>query len=419
MRIIKNPELKGILALLLIMAVLGFAMMAMSGKLEQWFGITWFSGARALDKIVFVSDAQGAPDIYIMNTDGSGRTRLTTNAAAASVPAISTTGNRIMFISTAGGASRLVSVGANGGEPTQATTSSGPKSDPAFSPEGKRLSFISGGRIYVADLNGEGLGAVLPTDAQIRASMASTLNRGALPVYSTYVWGPDGRGLAGITNRTVEGEPMTFAPIPLGQAAELPMAINGQPTNFFVVSWFAGKQPPARGGPGDVFVYLPSPDAEPLQIAINVDGQPVTIRAIACAATKPRLAIAGSTGKRGMLALFDADARRLALITRQNGLEIGDLALSPDSGALVVCAKAGGRAGLIKLDLANGQPTSIAHGEFENPRFSPKADKILATQLSPGDKRDIVVIDLSSGQLTKLTNDGHSYDAVWTPASEK
>ena len=134
MSIIKNPELKGILVLVLIMAVIGFAMMAMSGKLEQWFGITWFSGPRALDKIVFVSDRNGTPDIYAMNTDGTGQTRLTTNALPQSLPAVSTSGNRIMFVTNAGGSSRLVSIGANGGEPVQVTTASGPKSEPAFQP---------------------------------------------------------------------------------------------------------------------------------------------------------------------------------------------------------------------------------------------------------------------------------------------
>jgi len=374
MSIIKNPELKGILVLVLIMAVIGFAMMAMSGKLEQWFGITWFSGPRALDKIVFVSDRDGTPDIYVMSTDGTGQTRLTSNASPQSLPAVSTSGNRIMFVSNAGGSSRVVSIGANGGEPVQVTTASGPKSEPAFSPDGKKMSFISGGRVYVADLNGEGLDAVLPTDKEVRAALGSALERGSLPPYPIHAWGPDGSSMAGVTT------------------------VNEN---------------------CDVLVYLPKLADEPLRVPFVLNGEPGRISYISWAAGKPVLAITGTIGKQGMVALFDAESRQAMFMPTPKGYQFGSPALSPDGGALVMCAKLGAKSALVRIDLSSGQSAAIAQGEFEGSAFSPKGDKILATQIGADGKRDIVTIDPSSGQVTKLTSDGHSYNAVWTPISEK
>ena len=82
MRIIRNPELKGILVILLIALVLGVLLAGMSGKLEQW-GLPWFTGARVVDKIIFVSDRSGAKEIYIMNLDGSDQEQLTNGAQGA------------------------------------------------------------------------------------------------------------------------------------------------------------------------------------------------------------------------------------------------------------------------------------------------------------------------------------------------
>src|ERR1700694_2379111 len=50
-------------------------------------------------KIVFSSTRDGNYQIYVMNTDGSGQTRLTTNAARDSAPTWSPNGTKIAFTS--------------------------------------------------------------------------------------------------------------------------------------------------------------------------------------------------------------------------------------------------------------------------------------------------------------------------------
>ena len=200
------------------------------------------------------------------------------------------------------------------------------------------MSFIAGGRVYVADLDGEGLDAVLPTDKEVRAALASALARGSLPPYPIYAWGPDGTSMAGVTT------------------------INEN---------------------SDVLVYLPKPGDDPLRLPFVVNGEPGRISYISWAAGKSVLGITGTIGKQGMVALFDAESRRAMFMPVPKVSKFGRPALSPDGGTLVVSAKVGAKSMLVKFDLSSGQSTAIAQGEFENPAFSAKGDKILATQIGP------------------------------------
>jgi Tol biopolymer transport system component len=49
------------------------------------------------NKILFDSDKSGVINIYVMNTDGTGQTRLTNNAVTTYLPVASPDGTRIMF----------------------------------------------------------------------------------------------------------------------------------------------------------------------------------------------------------------------------------------------------------------------------------------------------------------------------------
>ena len=55
------------------------------------------SWAPSGDKIAFVTNRDGNQEIYVMNADGSGQTRLTTNAAIDTGPAWSPDGTKILF----------------------------------------------------------------------------------------------------------------------------------------------------------------------------------------------------------------------------------------------------------------------------------------------------------------------------------
>ena len=98
-------------------------------------------------KIVFTHrDNNNDPEIYIMNDDGSEQTRLTFNEGTDIHPALSRNGEKIVFTSRRNFATTLFLMDANGGNQEVLPAGAGPL-NPSFSPDGSKivLSSISGG----------------------------------------------------------------------------------------------------------------------------------------------------------------------------------------------------------------------------------------------------------------------------------
>ena len=82
-------------------------------------------------------------DIYVMNADGTGQRRLTTDAAVDEWPAWSPDGSRITFVSRRDGNSEIYVMNADGSGVTRLTTNSVIDMRPAWSPDGSKISFVS------------------------------------------------------------------------------------------------------------------------------------------------------------------------------------------------------------------------------------------------------------------------------------
>ena len=112
------------------------------------------------DKIAFVSDRDGDPEIYIMDTDGSNQIPLTNNGALDGQPRWSPDKKWIAFISDESGDREINLVEVGQEEPTikRLTNSPGTDSMHSWSPDGKRIAFVSNrdGRpeIYLMDISG-------------------------------------------------------------------------------------------------------------------------------------------------------------------------------------------------------------------------------------------------------------------------
>ncbi|MFW6202417.1 MAG: LpqB family beta-propeller domain-containing protein, partial [Gemmatimonadota bacterium] len=94
----------------------------------------------AVGRIAFVNQSE----IYIVEPDGSGLTRLTDNDDLDFAPALSPDGSRIAFVSNRDGGNYDVYVmDPDGTDVTRLTTDDGVDSDPAWSPDGTRIVFTS------------------------------------------------------------------------------------------------------------------------------------------------------------------------------------------------------------------------------------------------------------------------------------
>jgi|YNPBryBLVA2012_1023415.scaffolds.fasta_scaffold09683_3 Tol biopolymer transport system component len=382
MRLVRNPELRGVLILALIILVLGLVSAAFTGRLEQWFGITWFSGPMAMNKIIFVSDCDGHDEICLMNTNGSGRKQLATHVAVASLPAINAMGNRIVFIAaTPCGESQVYQVGAGGGDAEQITASSEPKDQPTFSPDGTRIAYISSGRVYVAEPDGSNPGAVLPTREQTRMAMRS---RGTdtlaaeMPRYRLYAWGADSKSM-----------------IAVARDAE------GRDSIFYVPDLVAG----------DVLPVL----------ALN-SGR-VQVADIAWAAKAAVAAFSVVVDDRSGVAVFDAKEGKVKPIAMVKNQFFGDLDLSPDGQVLIVATQSfrpKRPSGLIRFDLSAARVGLILPGLYQRVVFSPRGDKVLAVRVDPAtNRRDIISVNPDGSNLKQLTRDGASHSPVWSPIAPK
>src|SRR5262245_25368347 len=87
-----------------------------------------------LPKIAFASERDGNWEIYVMNTDGTGQTRLTNDVAVDSDPAFSPDGTKIAFSSDRDGDGEIYLINADGTGLTRLTNNTTGDVQPSFSP---------------------------------------------------------------------------------------------------------------------------------------------------------------------------------------------------------------------------------------------------------------------------------------------
>jgi Tol biopolymer transport system component len=141
-------------------------------------------------KIAFENyQADDEAEIFVMNPNGTGKTRLTNNPASDRYPDLSPDGKKIAFTSSRDGNSEIYTMDAadsngDGNGDNLANITNNPNSadrHPAFSPDGTKIAFYSSASgtegIYVMNSNGTGTPTLL-TNSQTS--------------FATGVFGPDG-----------------------------------------------------------------------------------------------------------------------------------------------------------------------------------------------------------------------------------
>ena len=137
------------------------------------------------ERIAFVSERDGNAEIYAMRADGSDQARLWSQANAADVdPAWSPDGTRIAFSSDRDGNAEIYVMNAAGGAPLRLTTNDAPDLRPAWSPQGDRIAF---------ERWCTGTGECVPN---VFVMLATGAGQTRLTTGREAAWSPDGRKIA-------------------------------------------------------------------------------------------------------------------------------------------------------------------------------------------------------------------------------
>ncbi len=229
-------------------------------------------------KILFFSDRVGNNELYVMNADGSGVTRLTNSPGSDAEGDWSPDGTRIVFSSTrdhmrnADGfdAPELYVMNADGSGQARLTNNNTQEGKPAWSPDGTRIAFSGAGSdIYVMNPDGTGQVNLTNTPPPTNEFAPDWSPDGTRLVYTDsseiYVMNADGSGKTNITHTAflIEAQP-NWQPI---QGPPLPPPPPPPPPTSFPV-----VEPPATLAPATTY---PTGQFNPWQVAVadfNRDG---------------------------------------------------------------------------------------------------------------------------------------------------
>ena len=259
-------------------------------------------------QLAFVEGASGDADIYVVNSNGTGYSRITTQPGADVNPAWSPDGSRIAFASERDGNSEIYVMSANGTNPVRLTNVAAADYRPAWSPDGARIAFVSEreGNAEIYAMNADGTS---PT----RLTSHSANDRDP-------AWSPDGSKIAFVTNR--DGNPQIYVMAANGSGLTRLTCCNSPDT------W------PVWSPDGTKIAFSRGASSLSSQIYVmNADGSGIT-----------PLTVSGSNGSDPA---WSPDGRKIALTTRYSGFYCYDTFCS-----------------YIQIVRTNGAPYSLTIGEL-------------------------------------------------------
>ncbi|HEC45091.1 MAG TPA: DUF5050 domain-containing protein, partial [Bacteroides sp.] len=174
------------------------------------------------ETIAFQSNKDGNAEIYVMNPDGSNKTRLTNNSAADSHPSWSPDGTKIAFYSVRDGNEEIYVMNPDGSNQTRLTNNPSYDRSPDWSPDGSQIAFTSmrDGNWEIYIMNPDGSNQTNITNNSVSDWGPSWSPDGLKITYTSYrngndeiyVMNADGSNQTNLTNNSVHDNYPSWSP---------------------------------------------------------------------------------------------------------------------------------------------------------------------------------------------------------------
>lgn len=334
-------------------------------------------------RIAFVSDRGGSPDIWTMKTDGSAAKQVTNDSADDQIPSWSPDAKQIVSISDRLNQIYQIFVSAWDGRYVHCMTSSEATKDvPVWRADGGEITFISGGKVSGIKSSGGREEQYLP----LSSIPGATISEGVRYVFGA--WSPDNSYLFYV-RETDRGKELYAA-----EKDDLMTAAEEQDK------------------PEDV-----KPVGIPITLARNLS--------VSVAPKKSAIAVSfiDQGGRNGVhVADLSSVEDQDLYIFPDNKHAAGKVAWSPDGKqiAFEVWTMEGDTPnmpdGIYTIKASGGKPRLLIGGDAREPTWSPDGRQLACTVMSENDKRDIWRMNADGTGAVNLTKgQGDSYNPAWSP----
>lgn len=333
------------------------------------------------DRVAFVVRAtdleanRGRFDIWAVNMDGTGLTRLTSDPASDNNPRWSPDGQSLYFLSTRSGSSQVWRLPAGGGDPVQVTSLPLDVSNLTVSPDGSRIAFSL---------------EVFPDCATLactkerleekeKKQASGQLFQGDVGFYRHWdTWSEGRRNHLFVMPVAGGGEPVDLTKgmnsdvpsRPFGGAEEFTFSPDGRSVVFTARA--GGREEPwstnfdlylvpvdGSRPPQNLTAANPAWDAQP---SFSPDGKTLAYLAM----SRP-----GYEADRYRIKLRDLASGREVVLAEEWDRSAGEIVFSPDGRTIYTAAQDTGQTPLFAIDVASGRVTKlVAEGHVREPRLA-------------------------------------------------